>query len=127
SDCRDVISRIYFINLQKFDENGKEINTQLPPTAKLMCQFPWSNLMVNPYGDATVCCTMNGSALFDPVNIGKVSENLSEFWCKGELITQLREETLKHRFKMFDKVCQSCSEKWINARVEDSSPHSDFS
>ena len=91
-----------------------------------MCQFPWTHFLVNCYGEATVCCTMNSSALFGPVNVGRVTnQDLLNFWQRGDLITQLRVETLSNKWNRFKKVCVKCSEKFMNMRENDRSTHSD--
>ena len=59
---------------QIYDKFGMNINFQKPMANNVICQFPWTNLSVNPYGDISVCCTMSTTALFKPCLLGNLKE-----------------------------------------------------
>ncbi|MDE5603722.1 MAG: SPASM domain-containing protein, partial [Helicobacter sp.] len=125
SDCRDIISRIYFTRLVVYDIQGNDINKTDVQDREMICSLPWNNYAIDCYGDVTVCCTMDASAMYKPVSIGNVKELGVEGVWSSSRAKLLRQEQLKSSFDVFS-ICHNCSEKFkacFDENTKDSTKH----
>ena len=123
SDCRDVVKRITFNELATFDENGQDRrnNAVIDLHKRSICMFPYQRMMINPYGDVSVCCTMSSSAYHYPFSVGNVYQHgLEEIW-RGEGISILRKENLEKNFTEFS-ICARCNEWAYNDFTQEDTP-----
>lgn len=116
-DCRDIITRIHFINKVEYDTNGSVSNAkQIKGNPKFVCQFPWTNLIISCYGDVVTCCTMNATALWNPINVGNLHHSaINEIW--NHHLRILRESLLSSKTSKFSALCRTCVfEKFMKVR-----------
>lgn len=66
-------------------------------------------MMINPYGDVTVCCTMSTSAYYDSFLVGNANEQTLEAIWTASPIQTLRKENLRKVFSDFS-ICARCNE-----------------
>ena len=111
ADARDIITRITFNELATFDENGWDTrnNAVIDRNKRQICRLPFQKIMINPYGDVTVCCTMSSSAYYDSFLVGNVNEQMLEEVWTGLPIQTLRRENLRKTFSDFS-ICARCNE-----------------
>ncbi len=111
ADVRDIITRITFNELATFDENGWDTrnNAVIDRNKRQICHSPFRKIMINPYGDVTVCCTMSTSAYYNSFLVGNVNQQtLEEIWAASPMRT-LRKENIRKKFSDFS-ICARCNE-----------------
>ncbi|MDA3967558.1 radical SAM/SPASM domain-containing protein [Helicobacter sp. WB40] len=110
SDCRDIITKIFFTNMVVYDEFGLDKNTQ-KRYEKFSCSLPWQNFSVDCYGNVTCCCTMDSSVMYNPISLGNVKELGYKGVWNGIGYKTLRKETLEQKFNKFS-LCNGCAERF---------------
>ena len=112
---RDVIKKIMFSKCGWSDEKGqityKDFDVSSKKDIGFICDNPWTQLQIDPYGDMSVCCTMASSSyIADKKIIGNAIEGIDSAW-NSKKANQLRFENLKDKFKEFE-LCRNCSERF---------------
>ena len=126
SDCRDIITNIYFTNMAIFDSEGVDTNKKQSAIAynqsyTEICSLPWLGMQMDCYGDAYVCCIMQDSAFYNnKIAIGNVIENTPQEVWNSAKAKVLRKESSENSFSTF-KLCANCGEKYRTFFKDDGS------
>uniref|UniRef100_UPI001F2CD48F SPASM domain-containing protein n=1 Tax=Helicobacter mesocricetorum TaxID=87012 RepID=UPI001F2CD48F len=124
SDCRDVITNIYFTHMVVFDTEGVDTNKKQSIVSynqqyAEICSLPWLGMQMDCYGETYVCCIMQDSAFYNnKISIGNVIENTPQEVWNSLRAKVLRKESLENNFTTF-KLCANCGEKYRTFFKED--------